>query len=176
KDRKLLPRVYFDIQIGTHMAGRIVFQLRADVAPRTAENFRALCTHEKGFGYKGCIFHRCISGFMAQGGDFTNEDGSGGKSIYGDKFPDENFILQHTGRGNILKLKFLGLLSMANAGPNTNSSQFFITFKATPWLDGKHTVFGEIIQGEEILNKIEQCSTEKGVPTKRITIVSSGEL
>ncbi|XP_060710304.1 peptidyl-prolyl cis-trans isomerase-like isoform X1 [Hemiscyllium ocellatum] len=162
----LRPRVYMDISVDGRPRGRITMELRADVVPKTAENFRALCTHEKGFGYKNSTFHRIIPGFMCQGGDFTNHNGTGGKSIYGQKFADENFQLKHTGPG---------LLSMANAGPNTNGSQFFICTEKTSWLDGKHVVFGKVVKGYEVVEMMEKCGSEGGKPSSTITIVDCGQ-
>jgi len=173
----ILPRVFFDIEIDNKTIGRIVFELFADVCPKTAENFRALCTGEKGLSkisgksltYKGSIFHRVIKKFMIQGGDFTKGNGTGGESIYGLKFDDENFIRKHDSEG---------LLSMANSGPNTNGSQFFITLVPCPHLDGKHVVFGSIIEGMEILKIIENVITNKSNdrPFANVSISNCGEL
>ncbi|MGW0494674.1 peptidylprolyl isomerase [Streptomyces sp. NPDC003007] len=162
-------RVFFDITIDDVPAGRINMNLFDDVAPKTAENFRALATGEKGFGYKGSSFHRVIPDFMLQGGDFTRGDGTGGKSIYGEKFADENFTLKHTKPGQ---------LSMANAGPNTNGSQFFITTIVTSWLDGKHVVFGEVADESsmELVRKIESYGSRSGRTSATITIADCGTL
>ncbi|MFI1292489.1 peptidylprolyl isomerase [Streptomyces sp. NPDC020792] len=165
----MTTKVYFGITIDDEPAGRIVFNLFDDVVPKTAENFRALATGEKGFGYAGSSFHRVIPDFMLQGGDFTRGNGTGGKSIYGEKFADENFTLKHDRPG---------LLSMANAGPNSNGSQFFITTIVTDWLDGKHVVFGEVADTEsmDLVKKIEALGSSSGRTSAKITIAESGQL
>ena len=168
-------QVFFDVSIGGAAAQRITITLNSGGVPKTAENFRALCTGEKGQGtqgkplhFKGSKFHRVIPGFMAQGGDFTRGDGRGGECIYGNKFADENFTARHSGRG---------VLSMANSGPNSNSSQFFLCFTATPHLDGKHVVFGQVTGGLEVLDALEAVGSKPaGKTSADCVIVDCGQL
>nr|ACR20103.1 cyclophilin [Moniliophthora perniciosa] len=160
-----MANVFFNISINDKPEGRIVFKLYDEAVPKTAKNFRELATGQHGFGYKDSIFHRVIPQFMLQGGDFTRHNGTGGKSIYGEKFADENFQVKHTKPG---------LLSMANAGANTNGSQFFITTVPTSWLDGKHVVFGEVIEGLDIVRKVEGKGSASGKTNATIKITDCG--
>eukprot|EP00752_Nemacystus_decipiens_P007657 g6845.t1 len=169
-----LPVVFFDITIGGQPAGRVEMTLRSDVVPRTAENFRCLCTGEKGTGrsgkplhFKGSTFHRVITDFMCQGGDFTRGNGTGGESIYGEKFADENFQLKHNEPG---------VLSMANAGANTNGSQFFLCTVVTSWLDGKHVVFGKVTKGMDVVKAVEAVGSSSGKTSSPVVIADCGQL
>lgn len=167
-------KVFFDVTIGGEKAGRIIFELFNDIVPKTAENFRSLCVGDKGMGnkgkplhYKGSIFHRIIKDFMVQGGDFTNFNGTGGESVYGEKFEDENFLLKHD---------IPGLLSMANSGPGTNGSQFFITTVPTPHLDGKHVVFGKVLKGMGVVRELEDVEKKGEEPMKKCRVEDCGEI
>lgn len=148
--------------------GRIVCELRSDVVPKTAENFRALCTHERGYGFRSSAIFRILPNFGFQGGDITTDNGLGGKSIYGRTFEDENFQLKHE----------YGSLSMANAGPNSNNSQFLVVLdrNGADWLDGKHVVFGKVLEGFDVLERIEHFGSKSGEPTQQLKIVDSGEV
>lgn len=159
-------RCWMKVSAGGKDLGRVTFEIKDDIVPKTAKNFKALCTHEKPYGYRGTPFHSVIPGFMAQSGDFENGDGTGGRSIWGQRFNDENFILRHTGAG---------VLSMASKGENTNGSQFLITFVPTFWLDRQNVVFGQVVSGYNVMKKIEECPTDdRGKPTTEIKIAECG--
>jgi len=166
------PRVWMDISANGNHIGRLTFELYADACPKTAENFRSLCTGERGgmYYYKGAPFHRVIPGFMLQGGDFTRGNGTGGESIYGRTFPDETF------QGKCGRHFGFGTLSMANAGPDTNGSQFFICVADTQWLDGKHVVFGALEQGTDVVKQIERYGSQSGTPSVDIRISNCGQV
>ncbi|CAI2382086.1 unnamed protein product [Moneuplotes crassus] len=166
------PKAFFDVSIGGNPTGRMTFELFKNEVPKTSSNFLEFCKGYKpllgqNYSYKYSIFHRVIPRFMCQGGDIINGDGTGTISIYGGRFPDENFKYKHDRPG---------LLSMANAGPDTNGSQFFITTAETPWLDGNHVVFGQVVDGMDVLDKIEQQGTDLGSPRQRIEISECGEI
>lgn len=163
-----MTTAFFDIAIGGKQAGRVCMDLYEKDVPKTVRNFKELCTGQNGYGYEGSCFHRVIPGFMCQGGDFTKGNGTGGKSIYGNKFEDENFIHKHTGEG---------ILSMANCGPNTNGSQFFLCTVATPHLNGKHVVFGKVTADTmPVVKKIEAVGDRSGKTSQEVKIVKSGVL
>ncbi len=169
------PQVYFDMKIGDKEAGRVVFELFDDTCPKTAKNFLELCVGAKNkagdkIGYKGSVFHRVIPNFMCQGGDFTAGDGTGGESIYGEQFDDETFA------GKAGKHFGAGTLSMANAGKNTNGSQFFICTAPTPHLDGKHVVFGQVVKGYDVIQKIEAIGSRSGKTSAKVTIARCGKV